>query len=53
MDEECKCFVTIREPQGQHFGAVVSAPVFSKIMAGALRILDISPDNLDKPAQVQ
>ncbi len=41
--------VTIREPQGQHFGAVVSAPVFSKIMAGALRILDISPDNLDKP----
>ena len=40
--------VTIREPEGQHFGAVVAAPVFSKIMAGALRVLDIAPDNLNQ-----
>ena len=38
--------VIIRNPQGQHFGGIVSAPVFSRIMSGALRILDITPDNL-------
>lgn len=38
--------VTIREPQGQHFGGLVAAPVFAKVMGGSLRILDISPDNI-------
>ena len=36
----------IRDPQEKHFGAEVAAPVFSKVMAGALRILNISPDAL-------
>ncbi|WP_039669614.1 peptidoglycan D,D-transpeptidase FtsI family protein [Coxiella burnetii] len=37
--------VVIRDPQGQHFGGIVAAPLFSKIMSGALRILDVPPDN--------
>ncbi|MCB1827172.1 MAG: penicillin-binding protein 2, partial [Coxiellaceae bacterium] len=39
--------VVVRDPKGQHFGGVVAAPVFAKVMASALRFLDISPDNLD------
>lgn len=37
--------VMIDEPStGQYYGGLVSAPVFSKVMAGTLRILDIAPD---------
>ena len=37
--------VMIDEPSaGQYYGGLVSAPVFSKVMAGALRILDVAPD---------
>lgn len=37
--------VVIRRPRGKHWhsGGLVSAPVFSKVMGGALRILDIPP----------
>lgn len=38
--------VVINEPQGKHFGGQVSAPVFSEIMGGALRLLDVMPDDL-------
>ncbi len=39
--------VMINEPRnGQHFGGQVAAPVFSKVISGALRLLDIAPDNL-------
>ncbi len=39
--------VVIDEPQrGQHYGGQVAAPVFAKVMEGALRILDIPPDDL-------
>jgi len=39
--------VIIDEPKGdQYYGGLVAAPVFSKVMAGALRLLDIPPDNL-------
>ncbi len=38
--------VIIRDPQQQHFGGIVSAPVFAKVMSGALRILNIPPDNI-------
>jgi cell division protein FtsI (penicillin-binding protein 3) len=31
-----------------HFGAQVSAPVFSTVMAGALRYMNVPPDNLKK-----
>lgn len=37
--------VMIDEPSaGQYYGGLVSAPVFSKVMTGALRILEVAPD---------
>ncbi len=37
--------VMIDEPSsGQYYGGLVSAPVFSKVMGGALRILGVTPD---------
>jgi cell division protein FtsI (penicillin-binding protein 3) len=37
--------VMIDEPSaGQYYGGLVSAPVFSRVMAGALRILGVAPD---------
>ena len=39
--------VVMKDPQKNgYYGGLVSAPVFAKVMEGALRILDISPDNL-------
>jgi cell division protein FtsI (penicillin-binding protein 3) len=37
--------VMIDEPSaGKYYGGLVSAPVFSRVMTGALRVLDIAPD---------
>ena len=37
--------VMIDEPSaGQHYGGLVAAPVFSQVMAGALRLLAVPPD---------
>jgi cell division protein FtsI (penicillin-binding protein 3) len=37
--------VMIDEPSaGQYYGGLVSAPVFSKVMGGALRLLGVTPD---------
>ncbi len=42
--------VMIDEPRaGQYYGGVVAAPVFAEVMAGALRILGVSPDAPMKP----
>ena len=39
--------VMLNEPRnGEYFGGQVAAPVFSKVMSGALRLLDVEPDNL-------
>lgn len=39
--------VMLDEPQGkQYFGGQVAAPVFSAVMAGALRLLNVPPDDL-------
>jgi len=39
--------VTINEPKGDiYYGGKVAAPVFSKVMSGALRLMDIAPDNV-------
>ncbi len=39
--------VMVNEPSGeQYYGGAVAAPVFSKVMAGALRLMDIPPDDL-------
>lgn len=38
--------VVIDEPQGaEYYGGLVAAPVFSRVMAGALRIMNIAPDD--------
>jgi len=37
--------VVVNEPKGdEHYGGQVAAPVFSRIAAGAMRILDVPPD---------
>jgi cell division protein FtsI (penicillin-binding protein 3) len=33
---------------GEYFGGQVSAPVFQKVMTGALRLLDVPPDNVQQ-----
>ncbi len=39
--------VMIDDPRkGKYFGGAVAAPVFSRVMSGALRLLDVPPDNL-------
>jgi len=39
--------VMIDEPRGEeYYGGAVAAPVFSSVMTGALRLLDVPPDNL-------
>ena len=39
--------VMVDEPKsGQYYGGQVAAPVFSKVMDGAMRILNLSPDNI-------
>jgi len=46
--------VVINEPKGEeHYGGQVAAPVFSKIAAGAMRILDIAPDNIPEGQSVE
>ncbi len=40
--------VMIDEPRaGKYFGGQVAAPVFARVMEGALRLLDVPPDDLD------
>lgn len=39
--------VTINEPRGDvYYGGRVAAPVFAKVMSGALRLMDIAPDDV-------
>ncbi|VAW61122.1 Cell division protein FtsI [Peptidoglycan synthetase] [hydrothermal vent metagenome] len=46
-DPRLVMIVMLNEPRkGKYFGGQVAAPVFSRVMSGALRILDIAPDNL-------
>jgi len=41
--------VMIDEPKnGEHYGGQVAAPVFSKVMSGAMRLLDVAPDRVAK-----
>jgi cell division protein FtsI (penicillin-binding protein 3) len=41
--------VMIDEPRnGEHYGGLVAAPVFSQVMSGAMRLLDITPDKISK-----
>lgn len=40
--------VVIHDPQGAYTGGMVAAPAFSRVMDGALRLLDVPPDNVEK-----
>jgi len=41
------CVVIVDDPKGeQYYGGEVAAPVFSRIMAESLRLLNVAPDNL-------
>lgn len=43
--------VMIDEPKGdQYGGGAIAAPVFSRVMAGALRLLNVTPNYLEKAA---
>jgi len=45
--------VVINEPQGKkYYGGQVAAPLFSKVMSGALRLLNVLPDDLP-PASLE
>ena len=45
-DPQIVVVVTIHEPKGEEYGGgQVAAPVFSKIAAGAMRILNVAPDS--------
>jgi len=40
--------VVIQDPTiGSYFGGLVSAPVFKNVMEGALRLMDVPPDDID------
>ena len=39
--------VVIDDPTGLHQGGQVSAPVFSSVLSGALRLMAIPPDDLE------
>ena len=40
------CIVVIDDPTGEvYYGGLVAAPLFSSVMTGALRLLNIPPDN--------
>ncbi|MDF0730732.1 penicillin-binding protein 2 [Pseudomonas entomophila] len=46
--------VVIDEPsKGGYFGGLVSAPVFSKVMSGTLRLMNVPPDNLPPATEQQ
>jgi len=41
--------VVVDNPKkGSYYGGMVSAPVFSRVMGGALRLLDVPPDNIGR-----
>ena len=48
-DPKLVMVVVIDEPKaGDYYGGLVAAPVFSRVMAGALRLMNVAPDNLEK-----
>jgi cell division protein FtsI (penicillin-binding protein 3) len=48
-DPKIVCIVVINDPTGdQYYGGAVAAPLFSTIMSGALRLLDVAPDDYEQ-----
>ncbi len=46
------CVVVVEAPQGKYFGGQVAAPVFREVMSGAMRLLDVPPDEIPSPERV-
>ena len=45
-DPRLVCVVVINDPTGdEYYGGLVAAPLFSTVMTGAMRLLNIPPDN--------
>jgi cell division protein FtsI (penicillin-binding protein 3) len=42
--------VTVDEPRGRYFASEVAAPIFSRILARAMAILEVPPDGSEVPA---
>ena len=38
--------VVVDDPTGDYYGGLVAAPVFSRVMGGALRLMNVPPDDL-------
>ena len=46
-DPQIVVVTIVNEPKGEeHYGGQVAAPLFSKIVTGAMRILNIAPDDI-------
>ena len=49
-DPKLAIVVMIDEPSnGVYYGGLVAAPAFSEVMSGALRLLNIDPDDISRP----
>lgn len=49
-DPEIVVVIVINEPKGEeHYGGQVAAPVFAEIAAGAMRVLNVTPDKIPEP----
>ena len=47
-DPELAAVVVVHDPKaGEHFGSVVSAPIFADVMSHALRLGGVEPDDID------
>ncbi len=51
-DPQIVLVVMIDDPRGvDYYGGLVAAPVFSEVMSGALRYMQVPPDNIDNKHQ--
>jgi cell division protein FtsI (penicillin-binding protein 3) len=49
-DPEIALVVSVNDPKGvDYYGGLVAAPVFSEVMAGALRLRGVAPDAMTAP----
>lgn len=51
-DPRIVAVIAIDEPEGDYFGGLVAAPVFSKVVSDALRLMNIAPDDIE-PEQLE
>lgn len=53
-DPRIAIVIVVDEPsEGGYYGGLVAAPVFGKVAARALRLMNIAPDNLPPPEDIQ